>query len=145
MLPTPQTFAKEMGRLGIRREDTVVVYDTAELGIFSAPRVAWTLKIFGHGDVYVLNNFRKWVEDDLPVDEGPLTYKLKEVHYPVPELNSSLVVAFEEMKDKVNVTAEDGKRQAQILDARPEGRWKGTAPEPRPGRSYNVLTSCATG
>lgn len=42
MLPSPQVFKDALSQLGIARDDTVVVYDTAELGIFSAPRVAWT-------------------------------------------------------------------------------------------------------
>ena len=68
MLPTSgRHFARAMRNLGIRRTDTVVVYDTAELGIFSAPRVAWTFRVFGHPRVHVLNNFRIWVERGLPV------------------------------------------------------------------------------
>lgn len=45
MLPSPAVFKEAMSELGIARDDTVVVYDTAELGIFSGPRVAWTLVI----------------------------------------------------------------------------------------------------
>lgn len=42
MLPSPEIFKDAMSELGISRDDTVVVYDSAELGIFSGPRVAWT-------------------------------------------------------------------------------------------------------
>ena len=58
MLPTAEVFAEAMGELGIKRDDTLVVYDTHELGLFSAPRVAWTLRVFGHPQVHILNNFR---------------------------------------------------------------------------------------
>lgn len=42
MLPSPEVFKDALSDLGIARDDTVVVYDSAELGIFSGPRVAWT-------------------------------------------------------------------------------------------------------
>ena len=38
MLPTAEGFANAMKSLGLKRDDTLVVYDTQELGIFSAPR-----------------------------------------------------------------------------------------------------------
>lgn len=58
MLPTAEGFAEAMRKLGIRRDDEVVVYDTKELGIFSAPRVGWTFQVSGHPGVHLLNNFR---------------------------------------------------------------------------------------
>lgn len=133
MLPTPEVFAREMGAMGINRDDTVVVYDTAELGIFSAPRVAWTLRVFGHPDVHILNNFRLWVEEGYPIDEGEPTGEKKIREYPVPEMNKDMIVAFEEIKERVMEQGKEGAENIQILDARPEGRWKGTAEEPRKG------------
>ncbi len=46
MLPTEAQFAAAMDALGIQNDSTVVVYDGA--GIFSAPRICWTFKTFGH-------------------------------------------------------------------------------------------------
>ncbi|KAF2103487.1 Rhodanese-like protein [Rhizodiscina lignyota] len=135
MLPTPEVFAREMGKLGIKRDDTVVVYDTAEVGIFSAPRVAWTLRVFGHPEVHLLNNFRAWVDEGYPVEEGEPSENVEEVAYAVPEMNNSMVVAFEEVKERVTEQGKEGAEEVQVLDARPEGRWKGTAPEPRKGLS----------
>ncbi|KAJ3453226.1 hypothetical protein MRS44_018881 [Fusarium solani] len=62
LLPSALGFAASMSGLGIRREDILVVYDTSELGIFSAPRVGWMLKVFGHPKVHILNNFRLYEE-----------------------------------------------------------------------------------
>ena len=45
MLPGATQFAKEVGALGIGKDDTIVVYDGAGLG--GAPRVWWTFRIFG--------------------------------------------------------------------------------------------------
>ena len=51
--PTPEIFAQAVGDLGISEHDTVVVYDQKNL--FSAPRVWWTFRMFGHDRVLVLN------------------------------------------------------------------------------------------
>ncbi|KAJ2971306.1 hypothetical protein NQ176_g7759 [Zarea fungicola] len=72
MLPNAKGFAGAMSELGIRKEDVVVVYDSKELGIFSAPRVGWTLKIFGHENVHILNNFKLWVDEGYPTESGEL-------------------------------------------------------------------------
>src|SRR5579871_3024853 len=83
MLPSPSEFASAMSALGIRRDDIVVVYDTAELGIFSAPRVGWTLKVFGHDQVHILNNFKIWVEEGYPTESGEF-YSVDACPYPIP-------------------------------------------------------------
>lgn len=134
MLPNPSTFASAMSSLGIRKDDTVVVYDSQELGIFSAPRVAWTLKVFGHDSVHVLNNFKLWVDEGYPTETGEF-YTLECSPYPIPELNESKVVDFEEMRNVVDDHNKEGREGVQILDARSYGRWAGTDPEPRPGLS----------
>jgi thiosulfate/3-mercaptopyruvate sulfurtransferase len=132
MLPDAKTFTEAMQHMGIRREDNVVVYDSKELGIFSAPRVAWTLKVFGHENVHVLNNFKKWVEEGYPTEsgEGREPYPTE---YPLPELDESRVVAFEEVRDLAKDMRKEGAEDVQILDARSKGRWEGVAPEPREG------------
>ena len=134
MLPTPAVFAEGMRKLGIRRDDNIVVYDTHELGIFSAPRVAWTLQVFGHPAVHLLNNYKLWVESGLPVETGEQE-DVDESQYPVPELDRSKVAAFEEVKEVARDYNKEGAEGVQILDARSLGRWKGVDPEPRPGLS----------
>jgi thiosulfate/3-mercaptopyruvate sulfurtransferase len=123
-----------MSALGIRKDDTIVVYDTAELGIFSAPRVAWTLKVFGHDLVHVLNNFKIWVDEGYPTESGEF-YSIECCPYPIPDKDESKVVDFPEMKEVAQDYNKEGAEGVQILDARPYGRWAGTAPEPRPGLS----------
>ncbi len=132
MLPSAEDFAIAMRKLGIRRHDSVVVYDSKELGIFSAPRVGWTLQAFGHPNVHVLNNFRKWVEEGYPTESGE-PRPVNEVDYPVPSLDTSKVVAFEEVREIAREQGFEGAEEVQILDARSLGRWKGTDPEPREG------------
>ncbi|KAL8921705.1 MAG: hypothetical protein Q9208_005634 [Pyrenodesmia sp. 3 TL-2023] len=136
MLPSAEDFAKAMQDIGIRKDDEVVVYDTQELGIFSAPRVAWTLKVFGHPSVHILNNFRLWVQKGYPTDSGPVEAVVEEPsHYPTPSLDRSKVVDFSEMRDIARDHNKEGSEGIQVLDARSKGRWAGTDPEPRPGLS----------
>ncbi|KAL9061128.1 MAG: hypothetical protein Q9162_000273 [Coniocarpon cinnabarinum] len=136
MLPDSKVYANALGRLGIRRNDTVVVYDTAELGIFSAPRVAWTLKVFGHPQTHLLNNFRLWMKEGRPTEKGDLPEVQQEVYeMPQPWSVRESVADFHEMQEIVRDKREDTTqpRGPALVDARPLGRWQGTAPEPRLG------------
>lgn len=142
MLPSAADFAKAMGQLGIRKDDSVVVYDSKELGIFSAPRVGWTLQVFGHPNVHVLNNFRKWVDEGLPTESGEPA-EITPTEYVGSELDASKVVAFEEVKEIAKELGKEGADEVQILDARSAGRWKGTDPEPREGEAFPT-PSCGT-
>ena len=132
MLPTCEAFAEAMQKLGIRRDDDVVVYDTEELGMFSAPRVGWTLRVYGHPRVHLLNNFRLWVQEGLPTESGepeqPAPSK-----YSIPSYQTDMVVKFAEMKTIGYDYNKEGAEEVQILDARSQGRWEGTEREPRPG------------
>ncbi|RMD40201.1 hypothetical protein DV735_g4942, partial [Chaetothyriales sp. CBS 134920] len=134
MLPTCEHFAEAMSNLGIRQHDELVVYDTEELGLFSAPRVAWTFRVYGHTRVHILNNFRTWVQEGYPVETGeperPIPTK-----YPVPNYNTDMVVKFAEMKTIGYDYGKEGAEEIQIIDARSPGRWAGTEKEPRPGLS----------
>ena len=72
MLPAPDAFAAAAGRLGLRRDASVVVYDAQ--GIFSAPRVWWTLRTMGFAKVFVLDGgLTKWRAEGRPLETGPHT------------------------------------------------------------------------
>ena len=59
MLPAPETFARDIGALGIGDDDMVVVYDGA--GLFSAARIWWMLRVMGHDRAAVLDGgLPKW-------------------------------------------------------------------------------------
>ncbi|KAI5865884.1 Rhodanese-like protein [Durotheca rogersii] len=134
MLPTPERFAEAMSSLGIRKEDTVVVYDSKEVGIFSAPRVGWTLQVFGHPKVHVLNNFRLWVEEGHPTESGEL-YNVECNAYPIPKIDEGRIASYEQVRDVALDHNKEGAEGVQILDARPNGRFTGKDPEPREGLS----------
>src|SRR5262249_57277846 len=52
MLPDAATFAARVGALGIGDDSRVIVYDA--LGMMSAARVWWSLRVFGHANAAVL-------------------------------------------------------------------------------------------
>lgn len=134
MLPSKDRFAEAMRAMGIRRDDQVVVYDTEELGLMSAPRVGWTLRLFGHPNVHVLNNFRLWVREGYPTESGSPAAAAEEkpVDYEVDGYNHGRVIDFAEVQDIAKDYGKEGSDAIQILDARPRGRWEGTDREPRP-------------
>jgi thiosulfate/3-mercaptopyruvate sulfurtransferase len=124
MLPTPESFAASMAALGVSDTMTIVVYEQA--GVFSAPRARWMLRTFGAQQVFLLDGgLAAWVAAGLPVESGPVTGSRAEFHATLDR---------EAVKDFTHIQQEiaDG---GQILDARPAGRFNGTAPEPRPGLS----------
>jgi thiosulfate/3-mercaptopyruvate sulfurtransferase len=70
MLPRPEAFASAVRALGIGDGMTIVIYDGA--GLFSAPRVWWTFRVFGARDVVILDGgFPTWKAEGRPVEEGP--------------------------------------------------------------------------
>ena len=124
MLPSPETFAGAVGRLGIGDGDRIVAYDTKG-GVLSAARVWWTFRVFGHAEVAVLDGgLRKWRAEGRPVESGtPAPPPRRFTARPVP----ALVRRLPEMRDNL------ASRREQVLDARSRGRFAGTEPEPRPG------------
>ena len=135
MLPTAPEFAKAMCKMGLRTNDTVVCYDDAEVGIFSAPRAAWMFKVFGHRYVHVLNNFKLWVDHGFPVEKGEPVPAVEETVYPVPVLDKSRVMYHDDLLPLITDRLETEKMDLTIVDARSRGRWEGTEPEPRKGKS----------
>jgi len=112
-----------MTRLGIANDMDVVVYDG--MGLFSAPRVWWTMRVFGMKNVCILDGgFPKWMKEGRPVEKGmpkilPSDFAAK--------FDASLVADY----GRVAETLSD--HSAQVIDSRPAARFRGEAPEPREG------------
>jgi thiosulfate/3-mercaptopyruvate sulfurtransferase len=123
MLPGPGQFAKEAGALGISNDDTIVVYDVP--GLFSAPRVWWTFRIFGADKVFVLDGgLAKWKAEQRPLDAKAANRAPREFK---AVMNTGAVALQSDVQAAVNSGS------VQIVDARPADRFRGQAPEPRPG------------
>src|SRR5438105_4701493 len=59
MIPSPELFARKMEQLGIGEDDRVIVYDG--VGLSSAGRAWWMLRLFGHHNVALLDGgLPKW-------------------------------------------------------------------------------------
>ena len=132
MLPTAEAFAEAMSGLGLRRDDCLLVYDSYEQGIFSAPRVAFTLKVFGHPQVHILNNFKLWVDQGYPTESGAAQETWEKTTYPVPSINPDRVACFRDVKSIAQDYTKPGSEKTQVIDARSPGRFSGASPEPRP-------------
>jgi thiosulfate/3-mercaptopyruvate sulfurtransferase len=122
MLPDEPTFSKAAGALGLSDTDTIVVYDG--MGLFSAPRVWWTLKTFGAKDVRVLDGgLPAWDKAGNPKKPGEAK--------PRPA-RFAATLARERVRDfeQVRIALERG---STVVDARSAPRFAGELPEPRPG------------
>lgn len=123
MLPPADAFAAAVSAMGISEDSRVVIYDG--IGLASAPRVRWTFKTFGARSVTILEGgLPAWRAAGHPVEAGE----------PAPRPGA----AFTARLDRPAVAdADDVRRalagEAQVVDARPAERFRGEAPEPRPG------------
>ncbi|ORY76956.1 3-mercaptopyruvate sulfurtransferase [Protomyces lactucae-debilis] len=127
MLPSAMVFSREMGKLGLTRNDALVIYDTH--GLFSAPRVYWTLQVFGHkGDVKMLEGgLPAYEAAGLPLEEGEPAFQGRS--YGDAVYHAERVLGFEDLIQGIKA------KDVEIVDARPAARFTGEAPEPRAGLS----------
>lgn len=133
MLPEPAAFAQAMGALGIGNHTQVVVYDTA--GLFSAARLWWMLRVFGHERVRVLDGgLPQWLAEGRKVGSGT-------PDYPPAVFTASFNPYLG--ATAADVLAHSGAHTASIVDARSGERFSGSIPEPRAGlRSGHIPGSC---
>jgi thiosulfate/3-mercaptopyruvate sulfurtransferase len=123
MLPKPDLLEKEMTALGLGDGMRFVIYDV--LGLFAAARVWWTLRAYGVRDVRILEGgLTKWIVEGRLLETGEVHPKPRRF---TPRLDESFVASL----DEVRAALASG--SAQVVDARPAERFRGEAPEPRPG------------
>jgi thiosulfate/3-mercaptopyruvate sulfurtransferase len=135
MLPGPAQFGTVAGALGISENDIIVVYDSA--GLYSAPRVWWTFRVFGAKKVCILDGgLPRWKAEGRPLEQGEAKPAEK-------TFNAAMNVGAVAMLADVRMAVIDD--NVQVVDARPADRFAGKTPEPRPGlrsghmpRSFNV-------
>ncbi|KAL0310848.1 UNVERIFIED_CONTAM: Thiosulfate/3-mercaptopyruvate sulfurtransferase 1, mitochondrial [Sesamum angustifolium] len=150
MLPSEEAFAAAVSALGIENKDGLVVYDGK--GIFSAARVWWMFRVFGHDRIWVLDGgLPRWrasgydVESSASSDAilkasaaseaiekvyqgqrvGPITFQTN--------FQPHLIWSLEQVEKNIE------EQTHQHVDARSKARFDGVAPEPRKGiRSGHV-------
>lgn len=129
MLPSTDDFAEYVGKLGVGNDSHVVVYDGSDQGLFSAPRVWWMFRAFGHDAVSLLDGgLKNWQREGYLLSSGKSRTAPAEFH---ASLDKSLVKSHEDIKKNVE------SRHFQLVDARSAGRFRGIEVEPRNG---NALT-----
>ena len=123
MMPTENNFSKKISSYGIKNDDQLIIYDAH--GIFSAARIWFVFKAFGHKKVSILNGgFPAWIDSGGKISDQinnlePTNYQAK--------LNNFLIVSYKEIFNNLS------KNKYQIIDARSPDRFSGLAEEPRPG------------
>ncbi|MFV0493349.1 MAG: 3-mercaptopyruvate sulfurtransferase [Pseudorhodobacter sp.] len=123
MAPPAEKFISRMRAMGVGDGHQIVVYDG--MGLFSAPRVWWLFRLMGKTDVAVLDGgFPKWQAEGREVEDLPPL--MRDRHITVARQNHLV-------KDVTQVAHAAKLREAEIIDARADPRFRGEAPEPRPG------------
>ena len=123
MAPPPEKFISRMRAMGVGDGHQVVIYDST--GIFSAARVWWTFRLMGKLDVAVLDGgFPKWQAEGREIEDMPPI--IRDRHMTVSRQNHLV-------KDVTQVAHSAKLGEAEIIDARSAPRFRGEAPEPRPG------------
>lgn len=135
MLPTRERFADACESHGIGPRHALVVYDGSGVNL-SAARAWWTFRAFGHRNVTVLDGgILAWASATRPIQVG--AQRRPRTGYPVPRLDGRWVV------DRATVDRiVRGEEEGQLVDCRSAPRFRGEAPEPRPGvRTGHIPTS----
>ncbi|OOF90405.1 hypothetical protein ASPCADRAFT_179108 [Aspergillus carbonarius ITEM 5010] len=134
---SPSYFTNIMTALDIHPTDILVIYDAEETGTYHAPRLAFLCQYFGHANVHVLNNFKRWVGMGFPLGSDGLDLDLDGsgaggIGYIVDasKISHERVISFEEVKEIVTQGGKnkDGNK-VMILDARIPGRFRGVENE----------------
>ncbi len=121
MLPPQDIFVQAVSEMGLSADDHIICYDRH--GLFSAPRLWWTFRRFGHENISILNGgLPAWIKDGGALSAQPTPYPHTE-YKAKPPLNR-----FVDFDDILNRGPD-----VQIIDARPKGRFLGIDPEPRKG------------
>ncbi len=124
MIPSPERFAEKMAERGIGDDDRVVVYDT--VGLSSAGRAWWMLRLYGHDNVALLDGgLPKWKMEGRPLDTAAPA---------IPPRHFTARFRPELVRDKGAIRANLATQAEQVVDARAAGRFEGTAEETWPGR-----------
>lgn len=123
MMPPPEKFSSRVRRLGLGDGVRIVVYDGSPM--MGACRVWWMFRAFGHKDIAVLDGgLPKWVRESRPVTDDATVPR--ERHF-TARLDSTLVRDVDQVKRLLDTKTE------HVVDARATPRFRGEAPEPRPG------------
>ena len=120
MAPSAEVFQEAVAHLGISNDASIIVYD--QVSMVSAARVWWTFRFMGHEAVAVLDGgLPAWKEQNGPIEKSR---------------NLNLKAAYHARIDQARRASHTDIRkndEHMVIDARPNDRFIGNAPEPRAG------------
>lgn len=124
MVPTSAQFERMVGALGISNASRIVFYD--QMGIRSAPRAWWLMRLFGHEQCAVLDGgLPKWRAENHPLQQGEPD--------PVTAAGYRATLNARRLRGLGDVLANLSTHRELLLDARSADRFHARVPEPRPG------------
>lgn len=118
----PKDFQQKAQNLGVNNDSVIVCYD--DLGIYSSPRVWWMFQLMGFKNIAVLDGgFPEWKSKEYPT-ETPRKH---------PFMQGDFTVDYQSEKIKYTKDVLDNIKSENnlVLDARSNGRFFATFPEPR--------------
>ncbi|PAV21810.1 thiosulfate sulfurtransferase [Pyrrhoderma noxium] len=136
MMPSPEQFASTCEDFGITRDTHVIMYDSQ--GIFSAPRALFMFRAFGHANSSVLDGgLPRWEAEGFSTEPGSIALlsKPEKASYPTPSYDKGVVKSYDQIVANAALDPESDPSASLVVDARPNGRFTGQDPEPRPGLS----------
>jgi thiosulfate/3-mercaptopyruvate sulfurtransferase len=154
MKPSTRLFAAAMDRIGVSPNDTLYVYANEGCGFYH--RAYWTLRSSGHDPKkvkLVQGSLEEWKANGGELEYGEVEdgkdsrlFRMSELDWEnaTPEYkcwagntgsddDDDRAVDMNTVLSIVNQYQKNKQCDAIIVDARSEGRFYGTAPEPRPG------------
>lgn len=125
-IPTPAQFTAACQALGIKKNSKIVLYDSS--GVYASPRAWYLFKVMGHSKVAVLNGgLPAWQAAKLPVES------FQKHTFTDGDFQANFQA--DQFQDTKAMQANIASQDRAVIDARSEGRFQGTAPEPRAGLS----------
>lgn len=123
MAPPADLFSSQLRAMGVGDGHQVVIYDHSD--VRSAARVWWTFRLMGKTDIAVLDGgFGKWQSEGRPVTDAAPAIRDRQM---TAQRQPALVRDVTQMAQAAKLG------DPQVVDARAPERFRGEAPEPRPG------------
>ncbi len=138
MIPDAVLFSSRVRKLGLGDGNRLIIYDSN--GFYASARVWWMFRAMGHKDVKVLDGgLAAWTAIGGETEDLP----------PVPvERHYTARKRADLIKDKAQMREQLDSGAFSVLDARGQGRFDGSEPDPRPNMpsghipgSFNVPAS----
>jgi len=134
MMSNSDYWTRMLWSFGIQNEDFIIVYDYSD--IYSACRLWFALKYFGHKKVSVLDGgMKKWLKENRPTNKevGKDLEKFSSIDKLNPKNKYKVSENTEWIKNKKQIDENIKTPSFQTVDARSRERFEGKVDELRPG------------